>query len=133
MYRPDRLEWGLSRDPASAHAEASLHFFPFNWSSSDEVQVSFGYRRVNVTDAKLKEDPRPELVHLLPVTASTGQIIPIGEIPRHELKIAVLPIAEQDIEPRGMDRWRLRPELADSVVPELRQLADGHQTGASAL
>jgi hypothetical protein len=29
MYRSDRLEWGLSEDPASAHAEASLHFFPF--------------------------------------------------------------------------------------------------------
>ena len=84
-----------------------------------------------MTDAALKEDPRPHVSLLLPDTASTGEIIPVGEIPRHKLQVAILLVAEQDTERQRHDRRRVRPELADSLAPELRQIAEGRQTGVS--
>jgi hypothetical protein len=128
---PSRVHWGLRPDEPSEVAEIRLNFFPHGWSTSDRVQINFGWQRVTVTDPELKADPRPHADVTLPANAKTGEVIPICEVRKHGITLAVLALAQQDTEARRQDRWRLHPQLAEALPSDLAVLATGRQHGVS--
>lgn len=128
MYLPSHIQWGLRPEDGSEIVEVPLDFFPHDCSTSDQVQVNFGWQRITVTDPEVKADPRPHATVVLPATATTGRCIPVG-LRRHAITLALLAIAHSDTQARRRDRWRLRPELAGALSPELRALASGRQSG----
>jgi len=51
-------------------------FFPYDWASSDDVQINFGLQRIAVSDAALKSDPRGLVnVTVVPQAAETGEVL----------------------------------------------------------
>ena len=68
---------------------------------------------------------------MLPDTATTGQMIPVCKISQHAIEVALIALAQQDTEARQLDRWRLRPQLVDSLPPDLAMLASGRQSGVA--
>jgi hypothetical protein len=131
MEHQGHVHWGLRPDAPSEAIEVHAHFFPHDWSHHDRVQVNFGWQRLTVADEQLKVDPRPWASLLLPASGATGQVIPVCEVRKHGIKLAVLPLAQQDTEDRRQDRWRLRPPVAEGLPPELRALASGRQHGTA--
>jgi hypothetical protein len=129
MCLPTEAQWGLRPEAASELIEISLDFFPHDWSTSDRVQINFGWRRITVTDPDLKADPRRFADVVLPDEATTGQMIPVCEISSHAIEVGLVALAQQDTEARRLDRWRLRPQLLDALPPNLAMLADGRQSG----
>jgi len=129
MYLRGALSWSLWRSDPTEQWSESVGFVPWNWATSDGVGVLYaGFRRW-VADRELKEDPRPLVSVTLPPLAATGEIIPLCEIPRYDIVLAVLALAESDTQRRRHHRWRLRPALAECVPTEFAVLAEGHQTG----
>jgi hypothetical protein len=120
---------GLRREAASDVAEISLHFFPYHRTPDDRVQISFGLRRVTVTDPELKADPRPQANLLLPAVATTGQVIPVCEVRRHHVRVGVFAIADRDTERRRLGRWGVKPQLANALPADLAPLVSGRQSG----
>jgi len=129
MCLPTEVQWGLWPEAASELIEIPLDFFPHDWSTSDRVHVNFGWRRITVTDPDLKSDPRRFADVVLPETATTGQMIPVCEIPQHAIEVALVAFAKQDTEARRLDRWRLPPQLVDALPTDLAMLAGGRQSG----
>lgn len=131
MRLPTEVQWGLRPEAASELIEIPLDFFPHDWSTSDRIQINFGWRRITVTDPDLKADPRRFTDVVLPDTATTGQVIPVCQISRHAIEVALVALARQDTEARRLDRWRLRPKLVDALSPDLAVLASGGQSGVA--
>lgn len=129
VYLPTEVHWGLRPEDPCEVIEVSLDFFPRDWSASDHVVLNFGWQRVSVSDPELKADSKPHTTLVLPPTASTGQVIPVCEVRRHSIKLAVLAFADNDAQSRRGDRWRIDPQLAEALPPELRELASGRQSG----
>lgn len=123
------LDWGLRTASPTTAIDQLVHFFPYDWSKSDRVQVAFAGRRFSVSDEALKADPRSQVLVVAPATAVTGEVIPMCEVPRHRVGVAALALAVEDTENRREHRWRVRPRLADELPDGLEQLASGHQTG----
>lgn len=131
MYLPTHIRWGLRPEDPSEFVEVPLDFFPQDWATSERVQVNFGWQSITVTDPELKADPRPHASVVLPASATTAQVIPVCEVRRHAITLAVLAIAHQDTEGRRLARWRLRPHLASALPPDLCELASGRQSGTA--
>lgn len=131
LYLPTLIQWGLRPDGPSSSVAVSLDFFPFDWATSDDVQLNFGWQRVGVTDADLKEDPPAATELILPKHGTTGQVIPVAALRKHDIQMALFPLAQEDVESRRQDRWRLRPGLVESLPPGLAPLASGPQNGSS--
>ncbi len=129
MYLPSHIQWGLRREDASELVEVPLDFFPHDCSTSDQVQINFGWSRMTVTDPEVKAAPRPHTSVVLPVAATTGRVIPVCEVRRHAITLAVFAIAHPDTQARRHGRWRLRPRLVGGLPAELRALASGRQSG----
>jgi hypothetical protein len=129
MHLLGGVSWGLRPEPASGHAEVPVHFFPHAWSTSERVQINVGWRRITVADSALKEDPQANVTMVLPDAATTGRAIPVCELQRHAITVALLAIAEQDTQSRRRHRWRVRPELAKSLPVELVPLTSRRQSG----
>jgi hypothetical protein len=126
---PERTSWGLKPGHGTIESEEAVHFFPHSWSTSNAVQVNFGWRRLAVVDHDLKSDPRPHVTVVAPEAASTGEVIRVCEVPRHGITVAALALSVQDTENRRLERWRVRPALADVLPEGLDALASGHQSG----
>jgi hypothetical protein len=131
IQTPAEVTWGLmATDPANT-PWLEVKFFPYDWAKSDDVQISFEWQRVAVTDRKLKEDPRTAATVVAPKEATTGVVVPVVELPNHVLTLSLLALAEQDTENRREGRWRLKPALAHSLPSYGDALASGHQSGAT--
>ena len=129
MCLPTEVHWGLRPEAASERIEIPLDFFPHDWSTSDRVQINFGWRRITVTDPNLKADPRRFADILLPDTATTGQMIPVCQISQHAVGVALVALAQEDTEARRLDRWRVRPDLTNALPSGLAALTSGRQSG----
>lgn len=128
-YVADEMTWGCWQYEPSARIDLPLHFFPHAWNSSDEVALSFGWRRIGVSDARLKVDPVKETNVLAPSTAETGQTIPVCKLRNDPVTAAVFTVASEDTELRRRHRWRVLPELAEALPTDLLGLTSGHQSG----
>jgi hypothetical protein len=129
LTRGPDTEWGLRPDEAATEIVLPASFFPHDWSSSDEVQVNFGWRMATVTDPALKSDPREVVKVTAPTTAETGEVFQVAELPPHAITLAAIAIVDRDIERRRLDRWRIKPELASKLPEQLAPLTSGHQSG----
>jgi hypothetical protein len=131
MFRLDgRTYWGLQDDPASPEATLDVAFFPSDWTSSDEVQVNFGYsRRAVVTDRSLKLDPRDVVGVAVPATVRTGVPFEIARLPRHGMTLSALALAASDTETRRSHRWVIRPDVIRSLPAAFATLGEGRQSG----
>jgi hypothetical protein len=69
LYSPAKGRWGLRPEHPASDAEIMLHFFPHSWSSSDLVQINWGWQRITVTDPEMKLDPRAYATLLEPESA----------------------------------------------------------------
>ena len=106
LKTPEGLTWGLwgrGREPSDV-LELPFHFFAYDWPNSDEMQLSFGSRRLRLTDRALKDDPRGQTSLLFPPTAMTGEVVPVCEVPRHGIVAEVIAFAAADTEERRRDR-----------------------------
>lgn len=130
MCLPECIERGLLPDVPSAVAEIDLHFFPHNWSASDVVRVSFGWREVTVVDPELKANPRASTALTFPPRPTAGRVLPVCQIGRHDITLALMAIARQDTQSRRLGRWRVRPRLAAALPPQLVALTSGRQHGS---
>jgi hypothetical protein len=129
LYSPAKMRWGLRPEPPARDAEVMLHFFPHSWSSSDLVQINWGWQRVTVTDPEMKRDPRAYATVLSPEDAVTGKIVSVCAVERHGLTAAVLALAREDTEARRSDRWRVRPERVSHLPQSLVAMSSGRQSG----
>lgn len=132
MCLPTEVQWGHRPEAASELIEIPLDFFPHDWSTSDRVQINFGWRRITVMDPALKADPRRFADVVLPDTATTGQLIPVCRISQHAIEVALVALAQQDTQARRLDRWRVRPDLVDALPADLAVLTSGRQSGSLA-
>jgi hypothetical protein len=71
-YLDDAVSWGLWQYEPSERIQLPLHFFAHDWRTSDEMHLSFGWRRVTLTDARLKADPPHQTTVLAPPRGATG-------------------------------------------------------------
>jgi hypothetical protein len=126
---PEEIAWGLVASEPESATRVEVKFFPYDWSKSNDVQISFEWQRRTVTDRTLKEDPRSAVTVVAPASATTGAVIPVVELPSHSLTLSLLALAEGDTEKRREGRWRLKPALADSLPTYGNALASGHQSG----
>ena len=101
---------GLWHEQPRERVEIPLHFFAFDWRTSDEMQLSFGWRRNRLTDPDLKTDPRGQTTNLVPSRAATGEIIPVCELRRHPITAAVARLLSRP--KRGVCRRSLEAPLA---------------------
>jgi len=125
----NELRWRAVADPASTAVELRLSFFPSDWQRSDEVEVNFGYERISLSDEALKRDPRRVLLLTAPASARTGAVLALAELASHDLSLSALALAEADTQRRRMQRWRVRPRLAEALPEQLLPLASGAQGG----
>ncbi len=125
----NELRWRAVADPASTAVELRLSFFPSDWQRSDEVEVNFGYERISLSDEALKRDPRRVLLLTAPASARTGGFVALAELASHDLSLSALALAEADTQRRRMQRWRVRPRLAEALPEQLLPLASGAQGG----
>ena len=121
---PRELYWRLRPGAPSTEIDARVLFVPRDWSKSDLVHVD----RWLVSDEAMKLDPRAHVIVAAPKTATTGDVIPLCEVPRHRIEVAALALAAEDTEDRREHRWRVRPRLAHELPNGLEQLASGHQS-----
>jgi hypothetical protein len=128
-YLDDDVSWGLWQYEPSERIQLRLHFFAYDWRTSDEMHLSFGWRRIILTDARLKADPPNQTTVLVPPHGATGEIIPVCELRNHPVTAAVFTVARDDAEPRRRHRWRVRPELTGDLPADLTALSSGHQSG----
>ena len=63
------------------------------------------------------------------LTVYTGEVSVLAYLPAHDLAAAVLLLATADTETRRNRRWRVRPERAQHLPPELAVLGSGRQSG----
>jgi hypothetical protein len=129
MRQGGALLWGLVAAKPDAVVRLGIAFFAHDWTSSDAVQVSFGWQRATVVDAALKADPRSVVSAALPSQETTGNEIPVLELPSHDLHLATLVVVEADTERRRLDRWRIKSDFAEALAPDLAELTSGHQHG----
>lgn len=129
LYADGEMSWGLSASGAQEQLDIPLKFHPSNWRTSDEVGLHFGWRRLSVVDPGLKIDPRGQSNSITETDAATGQIIPVCELRNHPVTAALFVLAGDDTEQRRNDRWRVRPELTESLPTELSVLTTGQQSG----
>jgi hypothetical protein len=54
MQHGQEYRWGLRADGAGTEAELSIKFFPLNWLSSDDVQVTVEGQRFNVHELDVR-------------------------------------------------------------------------------
>jgi hypothetical protein len=128
-----RTYWGLQDDPPSPEAILRASFFPSDWTTSDEVQVNFGYsRRTTVTDRALKLDPRVAVEVTAPSAVHTGVPFELARLPGHEIVLSGLALAASDTETRRSHRWVVRPDVIGRLPPAFSGLADGAQSGVLA-
>jgi hypothetical protein len=127
------VAWGLPSDQARQEAGLCVSFTPADWQNSDRVTIGLGWRITLVEDVALKEDPRRSVDVLAPETATTGAVITVARIPRHDITLSVLPLDVLDVEARRESRWRVRPDLRDSLPTYLADMASGRQSGAGQL
>jgi hypothetical protein len=125
------MAWGLRPGSAATEVELRADFFPYDWARSDDVQVNFGWQRIEVTDPALKSDPRERVLVLAPPAVETGEIFAVAEIPAHGIVLEALAIVEVDTERRRQDRWRIKPEFSTSLPAQLVPLTSGSQSGVS--
>ena len=125
----EEVAWGLVADNASKSLPVEIKFFPYDWTNSDDVQVSFAWQRCRVTDRALKEDPREVVSVVASRRAETGVVVEVATLASHGLTFAVLALAERDTERRREGRWRLKVEASELVDPQVEALASGHQSG----
>ena len=92
-----------------------MNFFPFDYSVSDRVAISFGEQRRIMKDGELKADPRPLVRLRLPARALSGALLPVCEVPRHGIALSLMVFAEKDTERRRHDRWRVRLRLGEAL------------------
>jgi hypothetical protein len=126
---PSVASWGLKPGHGAVETEDAVHFFPHGWSTSDAVQVNFGWRRIAVVDRDLKADPRPHVRVIAPEMAATGEVVPVCEVSRHGIVVSAMALALQDTENQRGHRWRVRPKLASAIPDGLDVLASGRQSG----
>jgi hypothetical protein len=129
LSRGARTSWGLQPHEPSAETCLRVHFFPWSWNQSDDVQITLGGQRTVVTDAALKEDPRSVVRLLAAASVTTGEIFDVVELPAHRVRLAALAVAGEDTERRRQDRWLIKPSLAESLPPLGIPLTSGRQTG----
>jgi hypothetical protein len=128
-YLDDDVSWGLWQYQPSERIQLPLHFFAYDSRTSDEMHLSFGWRRITLTDARLKADPPNQTTVLAPPHGATGEIIPVCKLRNHPVTAAVFAVASDDAEPRRRHRWRVRPELSADLPAALTALSSGHQSG----
>jgi hypothetical protein len=117
------LHWGRSgRKSAATVLVIRLAFLPYDWKSSDELQINLSQRsryelnsvRVAVHDASLKQNPS-ELVKLDLTdggVVETGSLIRLATITSHQFISAGLVVAAQsDTESCRCSRWRIRRRI----------------------
>lgn len=129
LTRGRETAWGLRPHEAATEIELSASFFPYDWASSDEVQVNFEWKLAAVTDPALKSDPRDVVKVTVPTTSETGEVFQVAELPGHAITLAALAIVDRDTETRRLDRWRITPELATNLPEHLVPLTSGRQSG----
>jgi hypothetical protein len=93
------------------------------------VGISFGYSATEVEDAELKTDPRDVVDVVAPEAASTGDVVAVACIPRHDITLSVVILDELDVEARRGGRWRVRPALQHALPAYLAGLTSGRQNG----
>lgn len=128
---PYEVSWGLWHEHPNELLVLPLQFFSYDWPTTNEMQLRFGWRRVRMTDRELKTNPRAPPTLLLPESTMTGEVIPVCEVTGHDITGAVFAAAERDTETRRRHRWHVRPELMEALTPELGSFAGGEQIGAS--
>ncbi len=129
LEAPGETQWALSDVDASTEMELRADFFPFSWTQSDEVQVTFGFRRFAITDLALKNDPRMVVDVVVPPIAMTAEAFAVARIPAHAITLTAIVIAEVDTQRRRHGRWRIDPRHADELPVRLVPLTSGYQTG----
>ena len=125
----NETQWGLLDAEPSRDIAFTTKFFPDDWTASDDVQVNVGGPRLNVTDARLKADPRQAVNITLPSAPVTGDEFSVAELPDHGIEVRAVSFAAQDTEHRRLHRWRVKPTLASVLPPRLAQLTSGRQSG----
>ena len=121
---------GLVAVEPSATLRVEVKFFPYDWSRSDDVQISFEWQRRLVHDRALKEDPREVVKLVAPTEAETATVLRAVELPSLQLaSCRCSPSPSGDTENRREARWRLKPALADAFPALGDGLASGRQSG----
>lgn len=127
-HGPD-VSWGLNPAAPATELELAVKFFPHSWNTSDMVRINFHWQHTLVDDPQLKQDPPSSVFVTLPTQAQTGRLVSVCDLPAHDVAVLVVALAQSDTEIQRMQRWRLRPRLADDLPSELDGLASGRQTG----
>lgn len=122
--------WGLLQAEPATVLVLRAGFSPFDWARSEDVQVSFEWQRINVTDRDLKLNPRDVVQVTAPAQARTAELVKVAELPSHGITMEAAAFAETDTERRRHDRWRVRPTLTERLPERLRPLGGGQQSGS---
>ena len=122
--------WGLVGGDPKSCIELSAKFFPGNWTASDDVHIAFEGRRYAVRDPLLKADPREVVIVTAPSSATTGDLVPIADLPVTTCASRSWRFADKDIQRRRLGRWRVRPNLTAGLPIAYRGLTSGSQTGS---
>ena len=125
VTRGAEVRWGLVRETAASH---ELSAFFSGAPSADRAGVHFGNFGFAVLDAEMKADPKV-MVELGDVRGSTGDVLNLATIPRHKIALQLMAFAPEDTQNRRMQKWRVRPRLAEALPPPLRGMASGFQGG----
>ena len=117
--------WGLVRETAASH-EVSAFFS--GAPCADRAGIHFGNFGLAVLDAEMKADPK-NLVDLHASQGSTGELLTLATISRYRIALQLIAFAPEDTQNRRLQKWRVRPRLADSLPPHLRAMTSGFQSG----
>jgi hypothetical protein len=137
------LRWGRSgRNSAATSLLIHLAFLPYDWKSSDRLQINLSQQscyELNsalgaVHDASLKQDPR-RLVKLdLPDggVVETGSLIRLATITsQNSMSAGLVVVALSDTESCRCSRWRIRRGIPVGPLFALSFLTTGRRSGFS--
>lgn len=124
-----RTSWGLHPGDPATEVEVRASFFPYGWTRSDDVQISFGWQRAAITDAELKRDPRSSVDVVAPPSTQTGVAFRVADLPAHGITLEAVALAEPDTEVRRQGRWKVKPDVAVALPKHFLPLASGQQHG----
>ncbi len=93
-----------------------MHFFPFDWQSSDAVQINVGGIRYGIDSPALKQDPRERVrPYLAPGDeVTTGAVIPALTLIDHDVSVALVLVTASDTK-KDRTRWHVRSDRARSL------------------
>jgi hypothetical protein len=120
-------------DGPAADITLDVHFFPFNWQTSDAVQINVGGIRHGVVSPALKKDPRELVrVHLAPGDeVSTGSVIPALTLVEPDVSVGLVLVAASDTK-KDRTRWHVRSDRAHRLG-SCSFLATGRRSGTVGL